>query len=302
MVMAGCLSEASPAAVPQGAHAVAPPVAAKIALVLGDGMTPYGEEVDRGARAAAADHRVEVLRVDAGRDQAAALDRLVGQGLGAIVYASAAPGGSVELLDQLQRSGIPVVSFGSVPENPDLRESLPYVAVDDEQAAYLAVRELLGGSARGLRVAVLESGTQGGQALARTSGIERAIAEHPGVRVVARLSVNGRIDQAYETTRLMFASHPDVNLLIGSSDAMALGALKYLRDSRRHDVRVAGFGALPEARAALGGGGFALTVDPRIEAQAYLGVEYAARRLRGDEVPPVTLLEAGLLTGAQSRP
>lgn len=278
------------------------PAAARVVLLLGDGMAAYADEIEKGAQAAATDNHVEVLQVDSRADRAGEVERLMQGGVGAIVFLSSSGAGQELLVDKARRAGIPLVVVGVAPEHPGSGGTAPYVAVDDERSAYLAVTALLAAGADEMRVAVLESGSQTSQTAARKAGIDRALSEHARVRVLARLSANGKIDQAYETTRELFDVHPQIDLVIGSSDAMALGALKYLRDSRRPQVQVAGFGALPEARAALGGGGFALTVDPRIEKQTYLGVEYAARSLRGDEVPPVTLLEADLLLGSQQRP
>lgn len=296
--VAGCLQGANPPE-HEAYRAASIPAAARVALVLGDGMAPYLDDIEKGAQAAARENHVEVLRVNGRADPSGEVERLRRSGAGAIVFVSASSAGHESLFDMARRAGIPLVAVGAV---PDPAAALPYVAVDDEQSAYLAVTALLAGDVDGLQVAVLESGSESIQTRARRAGIDRALAEHGEVQVLARQRANGRIDQAYETTRQLFAAHPQIDLVIGSSDAMALGALKYLRDSRRPQVRVAGFGALPEARAALTGGGFALTVDPRIEKQAYLGVEYAARSLRGGDVPPVTLLEADLLLSPRPRP
>lgn len=298
LTLAACLQGAN--APDRQAHGlVSMPPAATVALLLGDGVAPYLEQIDKGARAAAQANHVEVINVDRRAEQASEVERLLGAGVGALVFVSASGGDQQALRERVRLTGVPMIAVGAVPAQPDLT---PYVAIDDERSAYLAVSALLAGASDALEIAVLESSSPNSQALARQSGIDRALAEHGRGRVIARLAASGKIDQAYEVTRELFAVHRQIDLVIGASDAIALGALKYLRDSRRPRVRVAGFGALPEARAALAGGGFALTVDPRIEKQVYLGVEYAARSLRGDEIPPVTLLEADLLVGPGSQP
>jgi len=77
---------------------------------------------------------------------------------------------------------------------------------------------------------------------------------------------------------------------------MALGAIQALQDIGRTDVLVAGFDALEEAKQAIREGSLAITIDQQASEQGYLGVLYAVQALRGEPVPPETIIEITPIT------
>jgi ribose transport system substrate-binding protein len=87
-----------------------------------------------------------------------------------------------------------------------------------------------------------------------------------------------------------------VKLLFAANDMMALGALKYLQESRRSAVKVAGYDALDEAVAAVKTGQLAVTVDQQAGEQGFQGVALAVRLLHGESVPDVMLIDTRLVT------
>ena len=80
---------------------------------------------------------------------------------------------------------------------------------------------------------------------------------------------------------------------------MALGAIKYLADAGKSNVRVAGFDALAEARSLIGQGVLQATIDQQAAEQGYQGVLYAMRLIRAKH-PAETLLNVKLVSAATS--
>ena len=77
---------------------------------------------------------------------------------------------------------------------------------------------------------------------------------------------------------------------------MALGAIKYLQDSGRKNVAVIGYDALDEAKAAIATGAMVATVDQQAAEQGYQGIALAVRRLKGEAIPPVLMVQPQMVT------
>ena len=79
---------------------------------------------------------------------------------------------------------------------------------------------------------------------------------------------------------------------------MALGALKFLQESNRAQVKVAAYDALDEAVAEVKAGRLAVTVDQQAAEQGFQGVMLASRLLKGEAVPALMLIDTRLITAA----
>jgi ribose transport system substrate-binding protein len=94
----------------------------------------------------------------------------------------------------------------------------------------------------------------------------------------------------------LFARHPNIGAVFAANDMMALGVIRFLEETGRTGVLVAGFDALDEAKAAIEAGKLQATVDQQAAQQGYLGVEYAVKALQGKTLPAVTLIDTQLIT------
>jgi ribose transport system substrate-binding protein len=96
-------------------------------------------------------------------------------------------------------------------------------------------------------------------------------------------------------TKAIFAKHPNIGLIFAANDMMALGAIKYLDETGKKHVKVAGFDALSEARSAINGGVMIASIDQQAAEQGYQGILYAKRLLKGEALPAETLLNVKLI-------
>ena len=132
-------------------------------------------------------------------------------------------------------------------------------------------------------------------------GVKRALAEHPQIKLVASETANWKIDEAYGVTKRIFTKYPDIKLLFAANDMMAMGAIKFLQETRKSSVKVVGYDALAEALAEIKGGRMTATVDQQAAEQGYQGVALALRMIRGEKVPLATMIDTRLITAADAR-
>ena len=277
----------------------------RVALIMKTLTNPFFVEMENGARRAQAEAKVDLQVRTATQEtsieqQIELVEREISAQAKAIVIA---PGDSVRLvpvLKKAQDAGIAIVNVDNQ-LRPDLvaaagMRPVPFISVDNEHGAYLAAKYVADQVQAPTEAAILEGIRSAINARQRKSGAERACAGNPKIRVVAAETAHWKIDEAYEVTRRLFKAHPKLGVLFCANDMMAIGALKYLQESGRTRVRVAGFDALAEARAAVRAGQLAVTVDQQADRQGYLGVMTAHKLLQGKPVPMDFKVDVRLVT------
>ena len=278
-----------------------------LALVIKTFRNPYFETMVDGAEDGAADlgASIEVAAPDFETSidqQIAIVDRLIEQKVDGILLA---PADSIRLIPALKRAeaaGIPVVNI----DNPiDARAAadaglkpIPVITVDNQDAAYQAVKAVLAGfepGRRSIKAAIIEGirGADNGEA--RKAGALKAFGEDKRVTLVASETALWERDRGERVAADIIAQVPDLDLLFCANDNMALGALPALAMAGATKVKVVGYDALPEALDAVRGGTLAATVDQRAARQGRMGVEYLLRRLHGESVPLETLIDVRIV-------
>jgi ribose transport system substrate-binding protein len=295
---------AMPAPAPEG-KPQEPASVKRIALVMKTLTNPFFVEMERGARRAQKELGIELLVKTASQEtsieqQIQIVEELTRMRVDAIVIA---PGDSVRLVPALkaaQEAGIKLVNIDNRLDPEILKKqglsSIPFISVDNEKAAYESARFIAQQVKKPTQAAILEGIRGADNARQRKEGAERAFKENPHVRLVAMETANWKIDEGYDVTRQVFSVHPGIGLLFCANDMMALGALKYLQEAGRQDVKVAAYDALEEARQAIRAGRLAVTVDQQAAEQGYQGVLLANRALKGDPMPELMLVDTRLVT------
>lgn len=277
----------------------------KIALVMKTLTNPFFIEMEKGARRAEAEMHVNLQVRTAAQEtsieqQIQIVNDLIADHVDAIVIA---PGDSSSLIPVLQKAsaaGIKLVNIDNRLTPQLVQEAglapLPFISVDNDKAAYASAHFIAEGARPGTQAAILEGIRSADNAQQRMAGARRAFADVKGITLVASESANWKIDEGYAVTKKIFQTKPQVKLLFAANDMMALGALKYLHDSKRTAVKVAGYDALEEAVAAVKAGQLTVTVNQQAGEQGFQGVALAVRLLRGETVPDVMLIDTRLVT------
>jgi ribose transport system substrate-binding protein len=266
---------------------------------------PFFVEMERGARRAEKEQGIELLVKTASQEtsieqQIQIVEELIRAKVDAIVIA---PGDSLRLVPVLkaaQDAGIPIINIDNRLDPEAMKKhglrGVPFVSVDNEQAAYASARFIAQQVRKPTEAVILEGIRSADNARQRKQGAERAFQESPLIRVVAMETANWKIDEGYEVTRKLFAAHPGIELVFCANDMMALGALKYLQEAGKPGVKVAAYDALEEARVAVKEGRLAATVDQQAAEQGYQGIVLALRALKGETLPELMLIDTRLVT------
>lgn len=129
----------------------------------------------------------------------------------------------------------------------------------------------------------------------RVAGFREALMAFPNIRIVASPAVEGR-DVAKQRMDNLLATGQKIDAVFGSDDECALGALAAIQAAGKPGTVVVGYGATPEARAAITQG-TALVADAVLDAVTIgrRAVEAVAARRRGEQAPAVLAVPVGLV-------
>ncbi len=276
----------------------------RIALIMKTLTNPFFIEMEKGARRAENEEKIELLVRTATQEtsveqQIQIVEEMIQAKVAAIVIA---PGDSQRLVPVLKKAyeaGIKIVNIDNRLDVEAMKKSglagVPFISVDNEKAAYAAVSSVASQIKKPVQAAIFEGIRIADNAQQRKNGAVRAFAENKNIRVVAMESANWKIDEAYETSKTIFKAHPDISLVFCANDMMAIGVMKYLQETKRERVQVIGFDALDEAIAAVRSGRMVATVDQQAAEQGYQGVKTALRALRSDTLPAEVKVDARVI-------
>jgi len=277
----------------------------RVALIMKTLTNPFFIEMEKGARKAQQESGINLQVMTATQEtsieqQIQLVENQIEAKVAAIVIA---PGDSqrlVPILKKAQDAGIKVVNIDNRLEPQAVAangmQPIPFISVDNEQAAYLSAKFIANGVSQRTEVAIFEGIRSANNANQRKLGAERAFKENSKLQVVAMETANWKIDDAYMMAKNVFRDHPKIELVFCANDMMAIGVIKYLQESGKNKVRVAGFDALEEAKVAIHQGQMAVTIDQQAAQQGYQGVMTALKMLRGEAVPEQVLVEAKLIS------
>jgi ribose transport system substrate-binding protein len=282
-----------------------------IALVMKTLTNPFFVEMEKGARQAEQELGVKLIVKTAAQEtsieqQIAIVRDLMNDGVDAIVIAPADSAELVPVLAQAQRAGIVIINIDNQLDASSVAaqamQPVPFISVDNEEGAYRSARYIAEQLTQPAEAIILEGIRTAKNANDRRQGAERAFGENPNITVVAEETANWQIDEAHDVIATLFVQHPDVRVVFAANDMMALGVLRYLEETGRTDVLVAGYDALAEAKEAIRAGTLAATIDQQAAQQGYFGVDYAVKELQGKSLPAVTLVDMQLITTANAAP
>ncbi|MBV9848257.1 MAG: substrate-binding domain-containing protein [Armatimonadetes bacterium] len=133
----------------------------------------------------------------------------------------------------------------------------------------------------------------------RVKGFKEALAKYPNIKIIADQDVEGaKRENAVPKATDLLTAHPDLNLIFGINDPVALGALSALQQANKKDIAVVGFDAIPEAQTYIASGNSPLKADA-IQYPHVIGVttiDAIVKSLNGEAVPPVIPVPTGLVT------
>lgn len=184
------------------------------------------------------------------------LEDLIARGVDGIIYtpywATAAPG-----LTMAKNADTPVILTDTYFELPPQHERFPnyiaFIGPSDADAGYQMAKSLFAAiepNADGEKVIGVVNGTAGTSvAIDRRAGLERALGEHPEVRVAGEVDGNFVRDQSQTVFESLYQGNPDITGVWAANGGTATGVIAALKGAGKvpgDDVYVVGMDLNPE--------------------------------------------------------
>lgn len=244
------------------------------------------QELRRGMQPVADSLALELLIASAGGDtarQAAQVDSFLVRHVAAVVIDPVDGAAIAAAVARANRVHVPVFTVVAGAENEGAVVS--HIGSDDrmggELVGWYVAQRLKGGG----NVAILDQ-PRAASARDRLIGLRLALSRFPNIRIVASPAVEpASREAARQKTATLLAADQRIDAFVGATDDLALGALDAVQAAGRKDALVTGFGASPEARAAiLQGTALVADVVPDPYTIGRYALLVAASHLRGNRV------------------
>jgi ribose transport system substrate-binding protein len=276
----------------------APKDARKIGLAVANLQANFFNQIKQSVEAYGQSKGLTVVTVDARGDaatQVSQIQDLIAQNVDALIYIPAGATAAAVPVKAARAAGIPVVNVDRV---ADGAPGDTFIATDSVASAADVCRHLatLAGGKGEMIVLHGQKGTT--PEVDRTKGCAEGLKSFPGITVVGELWSEGwHQDEGFKLTQDLLQSHPNVSLIFGQADALALGAaqaVKVAHPSQR--VWIGGFDGDTAALTAIKDGVFDATATQQTQKMGRMAVDAAMALVKGEKVPPTQMLTATLTT------
>jgi LacI family transcriptional regulator len=202
---------------------------------------PFYTQIFMGTEFEARDHELYVLlaTVDSDFSENASLPRFIlDKNIDGMIIAGKIP---QRLIDKIRKYDLPIVFVDYLA--PDKKSSV--VAIDNENGGILATQHLIGLGHK--HIAFIGGDIMHPSLNDRFTGYQKAL-EKAGIPIVSKYIETEEDYPArangYNAARKLFSINKNITALFACNDAMAIGAMQYLKDSGKRvpdDVSIVGF-------------------------------------------------------------
>jgi ribose transport system substrate-binding protein len=195
-------------------------------------------------------------------EQVEIVEGWIQQGFDVICMCTANEGALEPIYKEASEKGIPIFEFNT----PNLSMTNPYyvsnVSSDQRSAGHAIGKWMTENFKDPINIAILE-GLPGVHNTERLGGFNDAIKESgaTNINVVASQPADWVRDTGQTVTENLLTSHPEIELIWGLYDEMALGAVAACKDAGRTDIKIVGYDNTPDANEAIKLGEMYATVD-----------------------------------------
>lgn len=270
----------------------------KIGLAVANLQANFFNQIKQSVEAYGAEKGLEVITVDAkgdGATQVSQVQDLLTQGIDAFIYIPAGAAAATVPTKLAKAQGVPVVN---VDRNAEGAPGDTFIATDSVTSAYQVCKYIIekaGGKGEMLMVHGQKGTTP---EVDRTEGCKKAIAENPGVKLVAeQWSQIWSQDEGFQITQNLLQAHPEVTIIFAQADALALGTAQAVEVAGLDQkIWIGGFDGDTAALEALRDGVFDVTATQQTQGMGRMAVDMAIKLMNGESVPAIQLQDATLTT------
>jgi ribose transport system substrate-binding protein len=223
-------------------------------------------------------------------EQKAMVDQVLKAAPDVVIFIPVDDVAMVDSVKKLNDAGIPIVLVA----NPLPGRFVTYVGADDVEIGYREARYLfehLGGKGQ---IVIIEGTPAAPTNRERLRGYQRALAEFPGIKVLASGAGNYQQPDAKGLMNQFLAAHPQIDAVLSANDSMALGALEALKAANRSAVVIGINGILPAVKQ-IEAGAMLASVDFNMFKIGCAATRAAVRYLEHETVPDKVILQADVI-------
>ena len=260
------------------------PGAVTIGLSISTMNNPFFVALRDGAQAAAKAAGINLITVDAQNDaakQIAGVEDLIQKKVPVLLLNPTDSDAVANVVREATAAGIKVISLDRAVNGADVSS---HIASDNEAGGRMAAEFLLkkvGGKGNWVE---LEGIPGSSAARERGQGFDSAIADKPGVKLVAKQSASFDRAQGLTVMENILQGNKDIQAVFAQNDEMALGAERAIEEAGLKNVDIVGFDATADAVAAVKAGRLAATVQQKPELIGKMGVDTAQLLIEGKSV------------------
>jgi ribose transport system substrate-binding protein len=272
----------------------------KIGLAVPNLQADFFNQIKIGVENYAGSKGIEVIVVDAKNDtntQVSQVQDLLTQGIDAFIYIPAGAAAAAVPTRLARAQGIPVINVDRFPEGEPGDTFIGGEGVESSYQVCKSIIERAGGSGK---MAIIHGQKGTTPEVDRTSGCTRAIGEAPGITLVDQQWTNmWSADEGFSITQNLLQAHPDLKVIFGQADGIAMGAAKAVEGAGLTDqVVIGGYDGDGSALEYLAkcAGPFVVTATQSTRRMGVLAVDSALAVAAGQAVPERQVSEAVLTT------
>ena len=272
----------------------------KIGLAVPNLQADFFNQIKLGVEGYAGEKGIEVIVVDAKNDTATQVSQvqdLMTQGIDAFIYIPAGAAAAAVPTRLARTEGIPVIN---VDRTPDGAPGDTFIAGESVESAYQVCEHIIGLAGGEGKMAIIHGQKGTTPEVDRFKGCKRAIDENPGIELVTQQwSQMWSPDEGFSIAQNMLQAHPDIKVIFGQADALAMGAAKAVDVAGLSDqVIIGGYDGDVAALEYLAKceGPFVVTATQSTQLMGRLAVDSAIKVAAGEEVPERQIPNAVLTT------
>lgn len=287
--LVACTSPASP-----GASSAAKPKV--IGLAVANLQANFFNQIRQSVEAEAAKQNIKVVVADAGGDsekQVSQIQDLITQQVDALIYIPAGATAASVPVKSAKAAGIPVVT---VDRNPEGAPGDTFIATDSVAAAKVLAEWVVKERKGEGKLGVIQGQIGTTPELARDEGFKSGLQGSKITEVARQASKGWHQDEGHDIAQDMLQAHPEINIIFGRADALALGAAQAARQANRKDILIVGFDGDTAGLEAVRDGVLAATMTQKTQYMGQLALESALKLTAGEQVPAEQLQPAELTT------
>lgn len=264
-----------------------------VANLQADFFNQIKESVEKSAQG----KDIKVITVDARGDSATQVSQiqdLITRQVDAIIYIPAGATAATVPVKAAHDAGIPVVT---VDRNPEGAPGDTFIATDSVNAAKELGEYVCKQSGGKGNLAIIQGQLGTTPENDRNKGFEEAMKACPGIKEVARQSSNMWMqDEGFAIAQDMLQRNPDINIIFGRADALAMGAAQAAKIAGIKDIIIVGFDGDRAGLEAIKNGVYNATMTQRSQEMGRLALQSALDLIEKKSLPSEQLQPATLTT------